>query len=77
VTLSGRLPGQLEPEDWNIALSVFAAVREALPDASKRQPGEVMEFVLDAIKLHSAKPIENILLQHSSDMTAENVDKTT
>ena len=58
VTLSARLPGNLEPDDWQIALDVFQAVKDALPDASDRQPGEVMSFVLEAIRAHDAKLVE-------------------
>jgi len=52
------LPGGLEPDDWQIALAVFQAVRDALPDASKRPPSEVMVFVLEAIRAHDAKLVE-------------------
>src|SRR5215831_13653877 len=58
VTLQQRLPGGLEPDDWSIALSVFQAIKEALPDAGNRQPGEVMQFVADAIHAHRAPMIE-------------------
>lgn len=59
LTLSARLPGGLEPDDWQIALAVFGAIREALPDANKRQPGDVLNFVLDAIRQADAKLIES------------------
>ena len=59
MSLSARLPGGLEADDWQMALAVFGAVREALPDANKRAPGEVLNFVLDAIRSHDAKLIEN------------------
>jgi hypothetical protein len=58
VSLQTRLPGGLEPDEWQIATEVFRAVREALPDASNRKPGEVLEFVLQAIRSQSAKVIE-------------------
>jgi hypothetical protein len=35
------------------------AIKQALPDANQRQPGEVMQFVLDAIRSHDAKLIEH------------------
>src|SRR5262245_5977599 len=50
VSLQARLPGGLEPDDWSIALSVFEAIKTALPDANKRQPAEVLNFVLEAIR---------------------------
>jgi len=58
LSLTVRLPGGLEPDDWQIALAVFQAVRDALPDASKRPPSEVMAFVLEAIRAHDAKLVE-------------------
>jgi hypothetical protein len=58
LSLSARLPGGLEPDDWQLALAVFGAIREALPNANKRQPGEVLEFVLNAIRQADAKLIE-------------------
>jgi hypothetical protein len=58
VTLSARLPGNLDPEDWQIALAVFQVVKDALPDANQRQPGEVMAYVLEALRSHDAKLIE-------------------
>jgi hypothetical protein len=58
LTVSQRVPGGLEADDWAIALEVFQAVRAGLPGADKRQPGEVMNFVLEAIRSHDAKLIE-------------------
>jgi Family of unknown function (DUF5681) len=56
VTLQTRLPGGLEADDWQIALDCFGAIRQALPDAAIRQPGEVLNFVLDAIRAHDSNP---------------------
>ena len=58
MSVSHRLPGGLDPEDWSIALSVFGAIKAAIPDANKREPGEVMNFVLEAIRSCDAKFIE-------------------
>lgn len=58
LSLSARLPGNLEADDWALAMSVFSAIREALPDANSRQPAEVLNFVRDAIHAASAKTIE-------------------
>jgi hypothetical protein len=52
VTLQQKLPGGLQPDDWQLALAVFQAVKDALPDTNQRQPTEVMEFVLQAIRAH-------------------------
>jgi hypothetical protein len=57
LTVSQRVPGGLEAEDWQIATEVFRAVKDALPDATKRQPGEVLNFVLQAIRAHNAVEI--------------------
>ena len=56
VSLSARVPGNLEPDDWSIALATFEAIKRALPDASERSPGQVLDFVLDAIRQGDAKP---------------------
>ena len=39
-------------------LEVLGAVKRGLPDAGVRPPGEVMSFVLAAIRAHDAKVIE-------------------
>jgi hypothetical protein len=72
VTLSARLPGDLSAEEYDTLIGVLGVVREALPEADRRNPADVMQFVADAIKLHTAKPVENLLLQHECDMEAEN-----
>src|SRR5262245_9260564 len=59
ISIEQRLPGGLSPDDWSIAMGVFQAVKEALPDANSRAPGEVLNFVLDAIKAHRAPLIED------------------
>jgi Family of unknown function (DUF5681) len=58
LTLSARLPGNLELEDWQLTLNVLDAIKTALPDASQRQPSDVMTFLLDAIRAHDSKLIE-------------------
>lgn len=68
VTISERMPGNLDPEDWQLAVSVFQAIKDALPDATRRQPGEVLAFVLEAIRAHDAKLIEGrAAINQSSD----------
>lgn len=57
VTLAARMPGNLEPEDWHLVTTILEAIRTALPDVNQRQPGEVMAFVLDAIRAHSSQLI--------------------
>ena len=57
LTIGQRLPGGLDPDDWQIAMEVLQAVKGALPDANQRQPGEVMSFVLAAIRAHNAVEI--------------------
>src|SRR5215813_4621766 len=58
LTLTQRLPGNLDPADWSIAMSVFEAVKTALPNANERAPADVLNFVLEAIRAHDAKLIE-------------------
>jgi hypothetical protein len=38
-------------------LAILRAIREAIPTANSQQPGEVLNFVLDAVRAYSAKPI--------------------
>jgi hypothetical protein len=58
VSLSARLPDDLSADDWQLALAVFGAIREALPDANQRAPSSVLEFVLNAIRQADTKLIE-------------------
>jgi hypothetical protein len=38
-------------------LEILRAIRDAIPDAGSREPGEIFNLVLDAIRLQSAKTI--------------------
>jgi hypothetical protein len=58
LTVHQRLPGNLEPTDWAVVMEVVDAVRQAIPDAGQRQPGEVMQHVLEALRSHDAQLIE-------------------
>ena len=42
-------------------MEILRAIKAALPDANDRQPGEVLSFVLEAVRAHSAKTIEGRL----------------
>ena len=59
LTISERLPGGLDAEDWQLTMEILQATRQALPDATERKPGEVLSFVLDAIRAHNAKAIDS------------------
>jgi hypothetical protein len=50
LTVAQRLPGNLEGEDWELMLSVCAAIKQALPSANEQSPSAVLEFVLAAIR---------------------------
>jgi hypothetical protein len=54
LSIEQRLPGGMSASD----LEVFQAIRQAIPNANDRQPGEVLNFVLEAIRAHDAKLIE-------------------
>ena len=58
MSLTAALPGDLEASDWTLVLEVLGAVKRGLPVAGVRPPGEVMSFVLAAIRAHDAKVIE-------------------
>ena len=57
LTLQTRLPGNLEPAQWEAMLALLEGIREALP-GDQRGPQEITDFVAAAIRSHSAKLIE-------------------
>ena len=57
VTVEQQLPGNLSIEDWTIMREIVAAVRQAIPDASSKPPGAVLELVLSALRQADAKLI--------------------
>jgi hypothetical protein len=44
-------------EDWQMMKEIIAAVRQAIPDASSKSPGAVLEYVLSAPRQADAKLI--------------------
>jgi hypothetical protein len=54
ISLEQKLPGGLDASD----LAIFQAIKEAIPAANDREPAEVLSFVLEAIRAHSAKTID-------------------
>jgi hypothetical protein len=58
VSLSARLPANLDATDWQMLIETLDAIKQCLPDAGQRQPGEVMRYVLEAIRLANAPTIE-------------------
>ena len=59
VTVQQQLPGNLSPADWNLMLEIVDAVKQAIPDASNRPPGAVLEHVLDALRQAEARTINS------------------
>jgi hypothetical protein len=57
VTVEQSLPGNLRMEDWQMMKEIIAAVRQAIPDASSKPPGAVLEHVLSALRQADAKLI--------------------
>ena len=57
VTVEQILPGNLSMEDWQMMKEIIAAVRQAIPDASSKPPGAVLEHVLSALRQADAKLI--------------------
>ena len=56
---TARLPANLvDATDWQMLIETLDAIKQCLPDAGQRQPGEVMRYVLEALRLHNATPIE-------------------
>jgi hypothetical protein len=52
------LPGNLSMEDWMIMREIVEVARVAIPDASSKPPGQVLEFVLNAPRIAEAKTID-------------------
>ena len=50
LTIEQQLPGDLSPADWNLMVQILDAVKSAIPDAANRPAGEVLEFVLGALR---------------------------
>ena len=50
VTVEQQLPGNLSPSDWNLMMQILDAVKSAILDAANRPAGEVLEFVLGALR---------------------------
>ena len=57
VTVEQSLPGNLSMEDWQMMKEIIAAVRQAVPDASSKPPGAVLEHVLAALRAADAKAL--------------------
>ena len=58
ISIGQRLPGNLEPEDWEMVVEVMSAIKASIPDAGSLQPGQVMQHVLDVLRAHDAPMIE-------------------
>ena len=67
MTVEQQLPGNLSMENWTIMREIVAAVRQAIPDASSKPPGAVLEHVLDALRQADAKMLNCRKNVRSSD----------
>jgi uncharacterized protein DUF5681 len=45
VTVEQSLPGNLSAQDWQVMREIVEAVKQAVPDASTKPPGEVLDYV--------------------------------
>jgi hypothetical protein len=54
LTIRQHYSAELDPAD----LEILRAIKSAIPDAGDRQPSEVLNHVLDAVRLHGAKLVE-------------------
>ena len=57
LSINARLPGGMDPDDWQLVTEVMGAIKQSIPDANTRQPGEVLEHTLAALRSYSAKPV--------------------
>ena len=53
LTIETQPPGGLPPDD----ISILRAIKESIPDANSKTPQEVLSFVAEAVRAHSAKTI--------------------
>jgi hypothetical protein len=59
LTIEQQLPGNLSMEDWQMMREIVAAVRQAIPDASSKPPGAVLEHMLTALRAADAKVLDS------------------
>jgi len=59
LTIRQHYSAELDPAD----LEILRAIKSAIPDAGDRQPGEVLQFTLDAIRAHGASKLP-VMCQH-------------
>jgi len=59
VSIQEQTPGNLDPQDWAIVMELLQAVKETVPNAADRRPGEVLSFARDAIRSAGAKTIDD------------------
>ena len=58
LTVEQQLPGNLSMEDWATMREIVDAVRQAIPDASSKPPGAVLELVLSALRMAGSKTLD-------------------
>ena len=57
LSIEQRPPGSLSVEDWQLMTQVLEGVKQALPGAGSRPPSEILGYVVEAIRAHSATVI--------------------
>jgi hypothetical protein len=62
LALTQKLPRSLSIADWDLMLRVTDAIKQALPDAGDRKPGDVPNHVLSALDAY-APPLEARLIE--------------
>ena len=55
VTIEQSLPGNLSAQDWQVMREIVEAVKLAVPDASYKPPGEVLEYVRARLSAHPSE----------------------
>jgi hypothetical protein len=55
LTLEQPIPGGMSLEDYSLMREVIAAIREGLPDADQKQPCQVFQHVLSALRQADGK----------------------
>jgi hypothetical protein len=65
----------LTADHWAIVMPMLTALKAALPNANERDPEQVKDFVLNALRVASAKQINTDIESVSSKQATENKKK--
>jgi hypothetical protein len=65
LTIEQQFPGGLDATH----IAILKGIKASIPNADEREPGQILEFVAEAVRAHSATAIEA-----SSDTQTEGIE---